>query len=120
MKTTKRILLYGYSLILGTIGASLRLYPQFDVATLIPLQQETQHVDAAETDALLFDLATTRPESVFPLLGTNPTLQLIGISPDTNLIRVWSTMELREVSMGDLIRVIESEAKDLPAHSGGR
>jgi hypothetical protein len=64
-------------------------------------------------------LETTHPEAVLSLLETNPILQLIGISPGINLVKIWSIRELREVSMQDLLQVITSEAKDLPVESGG-
>jgi hypothetical protein len=53
------------------------------------------------------------------LLEINPTLQLIGISSDVNLVKVWSIRELREVSMQDLFQVINSEAKVSPVEPGG-
>lgn len=118
METNKRILLYGNSLILGSIKDSLRRFPQFEVTTLLPPTKEKQKLDAAKTDIILFDLETTHPESVFSLLEINPTLQLIGISPGINLVKVWSLRELREVSTQDLVNVIKGEVKDSPAESG--
>ncbi|MFZ7113212.1 MAG: hypothetical protein ACOWYE_16130 [Desulfatiglandales bacterium] len=120
MESTKRILLYGNSVILGMIEISLGLYSQFEVTKLIPPLQETQKLDAAKTDIILFDLETTHPEAVLSLLEINPTLHLIGISPDINLVKVWTIRELREVSMHDLLQVIKSEAKDLPGDHSGR
>ena len=52
--------------------------------------QETQKIHATKTDILLFDLETTWPEAVFSLLESKANLQLIGISPDINLVKVWS------------------------------
>lgn len=119
MKTNKRILLYGNSVILGTLGISLGLCSQFEVKKLALPLQETQMSDAAKTDILFFDLETTHPEAVLSWLETNPKLQLIGISPGINLVKVWSIRELREVSMEDLIKMITSEAKDSPVEPGG-
>lgn len=119
IKANKRILLYGNSVILGTVGISLGHYSQFEVKKLAPPLQETQMPDAAKADIIFFDLETTHPEAVLSLLETNPTLQLIGISPGINLVKVWSIRELREVSMEDLLQVITSEAKDPPAEPGG-
>ena len=118
MEKNKRILLYGNSVILGTIGISLGLYSQFEVTTLLPPLQEAQKHDAANKDIILFDLETTRPEAALSLIEINPTLQLIGVSPGTNLVKVWSMRELHEVSMGDLLEVIKSEAKEPPVESG--
>jgi hypothetical protein len=119
MATNKRILLYGNSLILGSIGDSLRRCPQFEVTTLLPPLQELQKRDSPHPDTLLFDLETTRPEAVFSLLESDSKLQVIGISPGINLVKVWSIRELREMSMGDLLEVITSEEKDSPVESGG-
>lgn len=119
MKATKRILLYGNTVILGTIGISLGRHAHFEVTKLSPPLQEIQTVDAGETDIVLFDLETTRPEAVLALLGINPALQLIGISPDSNLIKIWSVREMREVSTMDLLNVFNYESKGLPANSWG-
>jgi hypothetical protein len=119
MKATKQILLYGNSVILEAIGISLSRYSQFEVTKLTHPLQETQKLDAANVDIMLFDLETTHPEAVLSLLEINPTLQLIGISPDVNLVKIWSGRELRELSMQDLLEVIKSAVDDLPSDSGG-
>ena len=112
MKENNRILLYGHSLILGSIGESLRQCPQFEVTTLSATKEEMKKLDSPKPDILLFDLETTRPETVISMLESDPNLQLIGISPDVNLVKVWSIKELRELSMGDLLEVITNETKD--------
>jgi hypothetical protein len=119
VKKRRQIILYGNSLILETIGISLMAYPQFEVTKLVPSLQETQKIDVAKADIILFDLETTSPEAVLPLLETNPSLQLIGVSPGINLVKVWSIRELREVSMQDLLKVIKSDAKDSSVESAG-
>ena len=111
MKAARRILLYGNSVILGTIGMSLKRHSQFEVTRLATPLREAQMPEVAETEIILFDLATTHPEAVLPLLEINPSLQLVGISPDVNLIRVWSSRELRELSTQGLIELIKSEGK---------
>lgn len=117
MKATKRILLYGTSVILGSIAASLRHLPQFEVKTLALPLQESLTVDTAKADVLLFDLETTHPETVLNLLGIIPAFQLIGISPGSNLIKIWSFRELRELSMLDLLNVINNGSMSAPAGS---
>jgi len=118
VKAKRRIFLYGNSVILGAIRASLRRVSQFEVTTLASPPQEPQEVDNVKPDIVLFDLEITHPEAVLSLLEINPALVLIGISPDINLVKVWSIRELREVSMQDLLKVIKSEAKDSPVKSG--
>jgi len=113
VKAHKRILLYGNSLILGTIGGSLRRLSQFEVTTLATPLQEVREFDDVNPDIILFDLETTHTESVFSMLETNPTLLLIGISPDINLVKIWSGRQLRDISTQGFLDLIKSEIKDL-------
>jgi hypothetical protein len=112
VKEKPRILLYGNSIIIGTIGASLRRCSHYDV---IAIAQEAQEIDASKLDMVLFDLEGPCTESVFSLLKTNPNLVLIGVSPDTNMVKLWSGRQLRELSTQDLIEVINGELNNLPA-----
>jgi hypothetical protein len=113
VKQPRRILLYGNSVILGAIGASLRRLSQFEVIVLVKPIQEMQKLSAVNPDILLFDLETTNTEAVFSMLETNPNLLLIGISPDTNLVKIWSGRQVRELSTKSLLELIKSEANDL-------
>ena len=88
MKTTRRILLYGDSVILGTIGASLRGFSGFEVTTLKTSLADAQVLDHAKPDILFFDLEALHTEAVFSLLKTNPTIHLIGVNPGINLVEV--------------------------------
>jgi hypothetical protein len=119
VKEINQILLYGNSLILGSIGDSLSQFPQFEVTTLPATTEEMQKIDSPKPDILLFDLEITRPEAVFSLLESDSNLQLIGISPDVNLVKVWSIRELHELSMQDLFNMIISEANDSLIEPGG-
>jgi hypothetical protein len=114
VKTRQRILLYGNSVILGSIGACLERCAQFEVTTPAAPLQEVQELEALNPDILLFDLETPHTEAVFSALKTNPSLLLIGISPDINLVRIWSGRQLRELSMKDLLDLIKNEENDLP------
>ena len=118
MKTTRRILLYGDSVILGTIGASLRGFSGFEVTPLKKPLPDAQVLDQAKPDILFFDLETSHTEAVFSLLKTNPTLLLIGVSPGINLVKIWSGRQLRELSMQNLLELIKSEFKGLAVESG--
>jgi hypothetical protein len=117
VKTSKKVVIYGNSVILGTIGASLKLCSGLEVTTLP--QKERQSINALNPDILVYDLDATQPQEVFSFLKIDPAMPLIGISPDVNLIRVWSLREFKELSIKDLLQVILSEAKDAPVESEG-
>jgi hypothetical protein len=109
VKGKRHIVLYGNSVILGTVGARLRRCSDFEVTGLAPLPGQAPEVRDLKPDAVLFDLAATHTEDVLSLLETNSQLVLVGISPDVNLVRVWSGRQLREVSMQALLDVISTE-----------
>jgi hypothetical protein len=103
----RRILLYGNSVILGSIGASLRRCSRFDVTTLATPPPDREALVTVDPDIVLFDLDSSTTEPVFDLLKTNPALLLIGISPGVNLVRVWNSQQLQEMSMQELLELIQ-------------
>ncbi len=74
------IVLYGNSVIVGTLGASLRRSNQYKVVPLLPSQQS--ELETTAPDVVVFDLEAARPEVAFSMLESHPGLMLIGISPD--------------------------------------
>jgi len=107
------VVLYGNSVVVGTVGASLRLSPDYEVISLLPAQQK--ELETIAPNVVLFDLEATRPEVVFSLLETCPGMMLIGISPDNNLVKVWSGRQLQELSTQDLLTLIDGQERGLSA-----
>jgi hypothetical protein len=106
VKPNRRILLYGNSVILGSIGVSLRRCPQFEVAIQAPQPNETKELLKKNPDVLLFDLEAPHTEAVFSLLKTDPALLVIGVSPGINLVDIWSGRRLRELTLQGLLELI--------------
>ena len=107
MERRRRIVLCGNSVIIGTVGASLRRLPLYDVVSLLSAQQDD--LEQMAPDVVLFDLEAARPEAAFSMLESRPGLRLIGVSPDSNLAEVWSWRQLRELSMKDLTEAINND-----------
>jgi hypothetical protein len=101
--------MYGRSVILGTLEASLERYPDLEVLSLSPPFPSGQELCLLAPDVILFDMETPRPEAAFALLGTRPHLQLIGIDPSTNQVLVWSGRQFCELSTQDLVRVMRED-----------
>jgi hypothetical protein len=118
MEKRRRIVLFGNSIILGTVGASLHRSLQYDVITMPPSKPED--LNSLAPDIVLFDLEGSRPETAFRMLESCPSLTLVGISPDNNIVKVWSSRQLRELSTQDLMGVIDGQS-NVPAeiHEGG-
>lgn len=98
----------GNSLILGVLGESLRHNSQFDLTSLaLPL--DVKKLESLKPDAILFDLNTLHMESVFSLSERCSKLLLVGISPDTNVVKVWVGQQMRELTMQGLLNVIQEQ-----------
>jgi hypothetical protein len=117
VKSRRRIFIYGNSVILGSIGVSLQRSSQFEVTIVSPPLEQVLARNTEKPDILLFDLQNPHTEPIFSLLETNATLLLIGISPDTNLVKIWSGRELRDLSIQGLLELIKSELNGLAVES---
>lgn len=108
MAELKRILLYGDSIILGSVGASLELVPRFEVTHLSPPLPDTSELQPMDPDVIVFDVDSDVAAEAFSLLETRPGLLILGISPDGNLVRLWSGHQYSELSTKELTALIEA------------
>ncbi len=108
MEKRQHIFILGNSLILGALGESLRRGGQFDLTSLA-LPKDVRELELIKPDAILFDLETPHMESIFSLSESYSKLLLVGISPDTNIVKVWIGRQMRELSMQGLLAVIKDQ-----------
>ncbi len=111
MDMVQRVFLCGNSVILGSLGISLRRHPQFEVTELTPPLPGSRDLTALNPDVVVFDLKTVHKESLFSLLESCPGLLLVGISPDTNLVKMWSGWQMNELSTRGLLEAINVQLK---------
>jgi len=107
-----RICIYGNSMILGTLGLNLRTYPQFELTHLVPPWPDRQRLEELKPNVIFFDLEAEHPEAAFFMLDSCSDLLIIGISPDSNLIKVWSGPQIREISIQGLLELINEHLKN--------
>ncbi len=107
MDDRKRILLYGRSVILESIGAGLAKSDRFQIIHLSSHLSRLSELEALDPDVVLFDEEDVHPEVAFSRLGTRPDLLILGLNPDTNIVRIWSGRQYRELSTTDLTHLIE-------------
>lgn len=107
MDTRQHIYMFGNSLILGALGESRRQSGQFDLTCL--QSPYVADLESMHPDAILFDLDSPQAESLFSLPASRPKLLLVGVSPDTNLVKVWVGRQLRELSLQGLLTMITEQ-----------
>ena len=111
MEKQQHIFILGNSLILGALGESLRHDGRFDL-TILTQPPQACELESMKPDAILFDLESPHLESIFTLPASCPKLLFIGISPDTNLVKVWVGQQLHELSMQGLLAVIDEQLQN--------
>jgi hypothetical protein len=101
-------LLYGRSLILGTLGASLKRYPHLEIVPLSPPLPTVAELGALAPDVIVFDVEAARPESAIALLEARPSLLLIGIDPSSDQMLLWCGQHSRARTMQDVVQAINN------------
>lgn len=106
MEKRRRVILYGKSVIVGAVGASLRDAPGLEIVPLVPPVPKAVVLGALAPDAIIFDLEAAHPDAVLSLLRKRPGLLLIGVNPANDELLVLSGQQERAVAVADLLKVI--------------
>jgi len=109
MKQQQRVVLYGSSLILDTVGVSLRRYPGLEILPLDAPLPGGQELAALAPDVVLFDLRSARPNLPGAMLEARPHLLLIGLDGDSDRVVTWAGEGSRVLSVEHLMRVIKEK-----------
>ncbi len=114
----QRVILYGDSLILAGMRASLEARPGTEVLILDQsLDGRCEALRSPHRATLIFDLGAVQPDSLLALLQ-HPGLRLVGIDPETHQALVWSGTQSAAVNAADLVRVLfqdhSNSGGDLP------
>jgi hypothetical protein len=106
--TMRKVVLYGNSLVVSSIGASLQGRAGLQVVSVDATQPNAaQQLDQVQCDVVIFDLATARPAFAIDLWETHPQLLLIGVDLTTGQALALSSQPSRLLTMDDLLQVIE-------------
>ena len=106
----QQICILGNSLILGALGECLKNGGRFELTRLMRTPQASE-LETLKPDAILFDLESPQCESIFNLSACRPNLLLIGVSPDTNLVKVVAGRQMHELSVQGLLTVIDEHLR---------
>ncbi len=107
--TMRKVALYGNSLVLSSIGASLHGRAELQVSCVdATLPDVASRLKVLQPDVVIFDLAMAQPEFALALWKARPRLLLIGVDLTTGQALVLSGQPSRLLTMDDLLQVIES------------
>ena len=113
MEKVQRVIVYGNTVALAGIGASLNLDLGCEViAPAWPMDR--QELCRLDPDVLVFELDAVPGEFLYALSREIPGLLLIGIDPETNRATFWAGQEAIGFTTYDLSRAIHHTGKTGP------
>jgi hypothetical protein len=104
---TRSALLYGRSMLLSLIAASLEQAPSLHVMRATAWTEASRLLAKEAPDALIFDLNGDGESHILPLLLTNPDLLMIGLDAECNRAVLVSGQEARSLTLDQLREMVE-------------
>jgi len=104
--TVLKVVLYGNSLALSGVGASLEGHPGLELVR-VEAEGSAETLRRLQPDVVVFDLATAQPD-VVELWRRDPRVLSIGVDLLKHEVVVFSGKPSRALTTDDLVRVIES------------
>jgi hypothetical protein len=104
--TVTKVVLYGNSLAMSGVGASLEGQPGLQLVRVEATDASAEALGALEPDVVVFDVATAQPDLV-ALWQRHPRVLPIGVDLLTHRAVVFSSKSERVLTTDDLLRVIE-------------
>jgi hypothetical protein len=110
MEKRRRVVVYGNSLNMAGIVASLKADASLEVLCVnIDSPEALQSVDENDITAIIFDLGEPPLRLDITLLRDLPGLLLIGLDPSRDEMLVLSSQPTQAISVADLVNVIHQD-----------
>lgn len=107
----QRVVIFGKSLLLSGVAASLKRRTELQVSSFDPaLPEAAERLAAFRPDVVVFDLASACPDSVIALWKAQPQLRVIGVDPAKDQVLVLSGETSDVLSAESLVGLIESQS----------
>ena len=103
-----RVILYGNSVILAAIGASLEHFPELELVSLAAPLPGGAELLALGPDVIVFDTGSAEVSlhTLFALLHDCPDLLVVGVNPENAQLHLWSSGRFDAVTSEDLVQLI--------------
>lgn len=114
MEKRRRVVVYGHSLNMAGIVASLKADPTLEVLCVdIDSPKTLQSVDENDITAIVFDLGDPPPRLNITLLRDLPGLLLIGVDPSRDEMLVLSSHPEQALTVADLVKVLRQQDSNI-------
>lgn len=106
----KKVVLYGKSLLISSIGASLEDCPDLEVLPINPCGSDVQQqIGEIQPYAVIFDLAATQPDFSIALWKEHPGLLVIGVDLMSGKSLMLSSQPARVLTTEDLVQLLRNK-----------
>jgi hypothetical protein len=106
----KRVVLYGKSLVISTIGASLQGCPDIQLLPVDPAMPDVQdHLRLLQPDVIILDQTTIQPDFPVGLWKLQPELLLIGLDLMGGTALVLSNQPAQLLTTNDLLQLLRHD-----------
>ena len=115
----RRVLLYGQSLLLSGIAASLGQCPGLRVTRATTWEEASPLLAplARLPDVLIFDLTNAHESHILPLLVRKPALLLIGLDSERNQAVLLSGQQAQSLTLDHIRAIVQGRPpKEVTAH----
>lgn len=119
MEKQRRIILYGKSVIVGSVGAGLQDVPGLEIIPVALPLRDAEDLGALAPDVIIFDLDAAHPDAALSMLRQQPELLLIGVDPASDKLVVVTARERRAAAVADLLEVIDRDTETLAKQQSG-
>ncbi len=107
MGKTRKVVLYGNSLVLSAIESCLRERSELELLRIDAGQPgSAEQLDALSQDTVIFDVHSVSPEFGFAFLQRHPGISLVGFDLTNAKMTLVSSQESAVFTTDDLIKVI--------------
>ncbi len=108
----QKILLYGNSLVLAGMRASLEACPGWEVIALDGPASEAELL-APEVSVVIFDMGAIQSEFLLTQMQAQPDLLLIGIDPESHEVLL-AGQQAGSIALEQIFQIVRSREKNDP------
>ena len=113
MNNRTRVVVYGNTLNMAGIAASLKAEQSLEVICVDPNHPTArQSLNELDTETIIFDRTEPHPELDLALLREQPRLLLVGVDPCSDEVLVLTGQRNRIVSVRELANLVSASASE--------
>jgi hypothetical protein len=105
----RTVILYGQSMLLSLVAASLAQRPNLRVMQAATWAEVESITAECTPDVLIYGLEGASDSAILPLLFKNPRLLLIGLDVETNRAILLAGQEARSLTLEQVQEIVEKE-----------